>query len=228
MKKIFISLVAAAILLSTATASLSLSQIRILAPAEESFLGLDGLLIIGRVEEGENGTTVEIRDNGKVLGVAPLKGNTFTYHAELDEGRHEIVFSISGVESKAIKVFVGRQEGYRYHIARDGSSCPTCHQEASLNKFTVGHLQVDMCSRCHDPIGNSDYYVHGPVAAGSCTPCHDPHGSRYEKFLVATGKELCLVCHSQNLSMKHVGERQNADCVKCHDPHSSSLNYMLR
>ena len=48
------------------------------------------------------------------------------------------------------------------------------------------------------------------------------------KFLVAVGKELCLVCHSQNLSMRHIEERQNADCVKCHDPHSSAKEYHLR
>ncbi len=190
-------------------------------------MGQEEILIIGSVEGAENGTVVQIRDNGNALGATPLKGSTFTYRAKLPEGRHEILFSLSGVGSRTIKVFVGRQEGYRYHIARDGSTCGTCHPEASQDRFEVGHMQADMCSQCHDSLRESRY-VHGPVAAGSCTPCHDPHGSRYPKFLVSMGKELCLNCHSQNLSMKHVGERENANCVKCHDPHGSDKDYHLR
>ena len=228
MKKILIFLMAAAVCLSTAAVSSSSPRIRILAPADESFMGLEEIIIIGSIEEGaSNGKVVQISDNGRVLGAAPLRGSTFTFPAKLAEGRHEVAFSLSGAEPESIKLFVGRQGNYRYHMAREDSSCPTCHSEAGQNRFSVGHQQADICSQCHDPIGNSDY-IHGPVAAGSCTPCHDPHGSRYGKFLVAAGKELCLVCHSQNLSMKHVGERKNADCVKCHDPHGSTRNYHLR
>ncbi len=228
MKKALIFLMVVVVFLSTAAVSSSSSRIRILAPADESFLGLEEIIIIGSVEEeGSNGKAVQIRDNDRVLGAAPLRGNTFNFRAKLAEGRHEVAFSLPGVEPKSIILFVGRQGSYRYHMAREGSSCPTCHREADRNRFSIGHQQADICSQCHDPIGNSDY-VHGPVAAGSCTPCHDPHGSRYRKFLVTAGKELCLDCHSQNLSRQHVEERQNADCVKCHDPHSSIRNYHLR
>jgi predicted CXXCH cytochrome family protein len=226
-KSIVLIAAAAIFLCAAAVPSSSSPRIRILAPAEESFMGQEEILIIGSVQGEENGTEVRIMDNGRMLGTAPLKGSTFTFRAKLSDGRHEILFSISGVPPKTIKVFVGRQEGYRYHIARDGSSCSTCHPEADGNRFSVGFMQADMCSQCHDPIRDTKH-VHGPVAAGSCTPCHDPHGSRYPKYLVSSGKELCLVCHIQTLSMKHVGGRENADCVKCHDPHGSDRDYQLR
>jgi len=227
MKRIFVALIVPAVLLSNSLPVLSSPGIHLLAPAEESFVGMEPILIIGQVEGANYPQKVQILDNGNIIGSVLIRGGTFTYRARLAEGRHEIVFKVPGLETKTVKIFVGRQEGYRYHIETTSDSCGDCHAEASRHLFSVGHMQEEICSKCHDPMGSSEY-VHGPVAAGSCTPCHDPHGSRYEKFLVATGKELCLFCHSQNLSKKHVEERQNAQCVKCHDPHSSARNYHLR
>lgn len=226
MNKILTVLIFPIVLLSSVPAVSSPPQIRLMAPAEESFLGTEGMLIIGQVEDGRTSGLVEVLDNGKTLGSANVLNGIFTYRVKLPEGRHEIAFSIPGVETKILKVFVGRQEGYRYHIKTEGESCGDCHNEASHHRYSVSSVQEDMCSQCHDTMGTGEY-VHGPVAAGSCTPCHDPHGSRYPKFLVATGRELCLVCHSQSLSKKHTEERQNAQCVKCHDPHSSEKNYYL-
>ena len=203
------------------------AQFHVLAPAEESFVGMDKILIIGKVEGFNEAKMVEISSNGKTMGFAPLQNANFTFMAVLSDGRHEITLAAPGIDRKTIKIFVGKQKGYKYHIEPDLESCADCHDQASANIFEVPSMQGDLCKQCHDPVGIREV-VHGPVAASSCTPCHDPHGSRYEKFLVAVGKELCLGCHSQNLSKKHIEERQNADCVKCHDPHSSTKEYHLR
>ncbi len=206
---------------------LAAAEIRILAPAEESFIGMEEVLIIGKVNGFTEAKMVEITGNGKTLGFAPLQKNTFVFRTKLGEGRHEIVLAAPGVDRKTVKVFVGKQKGYRYHIETDEGSCSECHPGAGKHDYSVSSMQEKICSKCHDAKGTKEF-VHGPVAAGSCSPCHDPHGSRFAYFQVATGKDLCLVCHSQNLSKKHIEERQNSDCVKCQDPHSSDKNYHLR
>ena len=211
----------------TAATAFAAAQFQVLAPAEESFIGMDQILIIGKVEGINNAKMVEVSSNGKTMGFAPLQNGNFTFKTGLTDGRHEITLAASGVDRKTIKIFVGKQKGYRYHIEPDMGSCENCHPEAGAHVFKVQPMQGDLCKECHDPVDTKEF-VHGPVAASSCTPCHDPHGSGYDKFLVAVGKELCLVCHSQNLSKRHIEERQNADCVKCHDPHSSVKEYHLR
>jgi predicted CXXCH cytochrome family protein len=203
------------------------AEFKVLAPAEEAFIGTGEILIIGRVSGFNEAKMVEISDNGKTLGFVPLQKGTFNFRSVFSDGRHEIALAAPGVERKAIKIFVGKQKGYRYHIETNMEYCTNCHSGAAAYVFNVQTQQGEICIQCHDPLGLKDI-IHGPVAAGSCTPCHDPHGSKYDKFLVAVGKELCLVCHSQNLSKRHIEERQNADCVKCHDPHSSAKEYHLR
>jgi len=204
------------------------AEFKVLAPAEEAFVGTGQLLIIGKVTGFNEAKMVEISDSGKTLGFVPLRNGTFSHRSVFAAGRHEITLAAPGVERKAIKIFVGKQKGYRYHIETNMEYCSNCHSGAADHAFDIEAVQSEICKQCHDdPMGAKDI-VHGPVAAGSCSPCHDPHGSRYDKFLVAVGKELCLVCHSQNLSKRHIEERQNADCVKCHDPHSSVKEYHLR
>jgi predicted CXXCH cytochrome family protein len=227
MNKFFFAFIASVVIFSADPDVFSASKIHLLAPAEESFIGMDQILIIGRVPDGVKADRVDISDNGKFTESAVIREGTFVLRAGLGEGLHEIVLSIPEGEAKSLKIFVGRQEGYRYHIETGIDSCGDCHAEASRHRYRIGPMQADICSKCHEPIGTSEY-VHGPVAAGSCTPCHDPHGSKHEKFLVATGKDLCLTCHDQNLSKNHVEKRQNAQCIKCHSPHSSSRNYHLR
>jgi len=226
MRKIVLTMMVIAAILTSATVYAG-AQFQVLAPAEESFIGMNQVLIIGKVMGFNEAKMVEISSNGKTLGFAPLQNRNFTFKAGFTDGRHEITLAAPGIDSKTIKVFVGKQEGYRYHIEPDMEYCENCHDQASAQVFKVQSMQGDLCKECHDPVGTKEI-VHGPVAASSCTPCHDPHGSRYDNFLVAVGKELCLVCHSQNLSKRHIEERQNADCVKCHDPHSSAKEYHLR
>lgn len=226
MRKILLTIVLIAVLLIS-THAFGAARFQILAPAEESFIGMDKVLIIGKVDGSSTAKMVEISSNGKTMGFAPLQNGNFVFKTTLTDGRHEITLAAPGVERRTIRIFVGKQKGYRYHIEPDIESCDSCHAKAGEHVFKVQPMQGDLCYECHDQMGTKEF-VHGPVAGSSCTPCHDPHGSRYDKFLVSLGKELCLVCHSQNLSKRHIEERQNADCVKCHDPHSSAKEYHLR
>jgi predicted CXXCH cytochrome family protein len=226
MRKIVSAILVLSAFLTFATGALATAQFQVLAPAEESFIGMDQILIIGKVDGFNEAKMVEISSNGKAMGFAPLQNGSFTFKTKLADGRHEITLAAPGVDRRTIKIFVGKQKGYRYHIEPDMGYCVNCHSKAGTNVFKVQPMQGDLCKECHDPVGLKEF-VHGPVAASSCTPCHDPHGSRYDKFLVAVGKELCLVCHSQNLSKRHIEERQNSDCMKCHDPHSSDKEYHL-
>ena len=225
MRKIFLTTLLLAVLLTFVNAFGA--RFQILAPTEESFIGMDQVLIIGKVEGPSAAKMVEINSNGKAIGFTPLQNGNFMFKTALADGRHEITFAAPGVEHRTIRVFVGKQSGYRYHIEPDTGSCGSCHPRAGDHDFKVAPMQGGLCNECHDPMDTKEF-VHGPVAAASCTPCHDPHGSMYDKFLVSMGKELCLVCHSQNLSKRHIEERQNADCVRCHDPHSSVKEYHLR
>lgn len=227
MKKILFTIIASAALLSAGPDVSCGSRILILAPADESFIGMEQLLVIGKVSDGVNAGMVEVSDNKKTIGAIPIRGEAFVLKTHLAEGLHEIVFSVPDGETRTLRIFIGKQKGYRYHIKTDAASCSACHVEASKGRYRIGPMQAEICSKCHEPVGNSEF-VHGPVAAGTCTPCHDPHGSRHENFLVATGKELCLTCHDQNFSKKHVEKKEDAQCIKCHDPHGSSKDYLLR
>lgn len=210
-----------------AVSSYATAEFRILAPAEESFIRTSEILIIGEVTGDSEAMRVEVSDNGKIVDYAPLHGKVFASSFGVVDGRHEITLAARDVQVKTIKIFVGKQEGYRYHVKPDKNSCTDCHLRTNNPGFKVQSMQNEVCGQCHDAVDRKKF-VHGPVAGGSCTPCHDPHGSGHDSFLVAVGRELCLTCHSQNFSKMHVEDRKNADCLKCHDPHSSGKEYQLR
>ena len=202
------------------------ARFHLLAPAEEVFLKSGKVLLIAKVEGYHEAKMAEIFDNGKTIGFVPINRNVLVDDLKLVDGRHELTLAAPGIERLKLKIFIGKQEGYRYHIETDTSACDTCHPGGGKGVYSIAREDEALCGDCHDPVNNGKF-VHGPVAAGSCTPCHDPHGSRNKYFLRATGKELCLGCHSQDLSRNHIEKRRNAVCTKCHDPHSSDKKYHL-
>jgi len=203
------------------------AKFSLLTPSEDAFLSSSSeIYLIAKVEGFHRAKMVEIFDNGKTIYFAPLTKSVLFHRFRLPEGRHELILAAPGVKRQNLKIFMGKQEGYRYHIEKGSDSCSTCHPDASQSVYKVSPTHSDLCEQCHDPV-NTGEFIHGPVAAGSCIPCHDPHGSKNDYFLIANGKDLCLNCHSQNLSKEHIDNRRNADCTKCHDPHSSAKNYHL-
>jgi predicted CXXCH cytochrome family protein len=211
-----------------AAGSAMAAEFILLAPAEESFLGQGEVQIIGKVDGSVDAKMVEIFDNGKTLGFAPLRRGSFTFKTKLSDGKHDLVLAAPGVKRLTIKALVGKQEGYAYHIdISEADPCIGCHAQARAGEYRMSNNHADKCYECHDNKTGPEF-VHGPVNAGSCTPCHDPHGSRYDTFLRAGARTVCLYCHSHNMSKAHIEERRNRECTSCHDPHSSAKEFHLK
>ncbi len=102
-----------------------------------------------------------------------------------------------------------------------------------------GSTVAEACFRCHDGI-LSGAFKHGPADAGYCNLCHDPHASPYPAWLRKESWDLCVTCHAEKASGRHVvagysigtshptkdrrdvsrpGKRMS--CASCHEPHSA-------
>lgn len=98
---------------------------------------------------------------------------------------------------------------------------------------------AETCAKCH-PGMLSREYKHGPADAGFCTICHNPHASPYPSWLTKGAWDLCVTCHTEMASSRHVvsgfvsgdthptkdrrdpsrpGKRLS--CISCHNPHSA-------
>lgn len=65
----------------------------------------------------------------------------------------------------------------------------------------------DMCYECHleeMKIWSSKKHIHGPVNLGKCTICHKPHASDYPFYLLKQSWDLCVACHADSATGKHV------------------------
>jgi len=45
---------------------------------------------------------------------------------------------------------------------------------------------------------------------------------------VADAEGLCVMCHDQPSSGKHLRESRSVGCVTCHEPHSSGKEYLQK
>jgi len=228
--RLALALSAAAVLLFSQVAGAA--TFKLVAPATESFVDKEKILLIVKVQDPDPKLAqVELIDNGKSLGSLPVKGGAVVTLLSLSEGSHEIALAAPGMKRLSLKVFRGKKAGYQFHVELDLGACSQCHPEAAKGDWGLrggkGKAEGKLCADCHT-LKEKGQFVHGPVAADVCSPCHDPHGAANPRFLVARGRDLCLSCHNQGLSAKHVEERKNADCTSCHDPHSSAKKFHLR
>lgn len=79
---------------------------------------------------------------------------------------------------------------------------------------------------CH---GNMTEYrhLHGPVNLGQCETCHVPIDNRHEFEPMATGPELCSMCHDVEPTKSIIHGPFQSDCTLCHDPHGSDNRRFL-
>jgi predicted CXXCH cytochrome family protein len=88
-------------------------------------------------------------------------------------------------------------------------------------------------------------FKHGPVDAGYCTVCHDPHASEKADGLRKSVWDLCVTCHFEKVTEKHVlvgmkkkrnlATRQNlnhrgtetADLFRLSRPHSGESSHLF-
>ena len=127
-------------------------------------------------------------------------------------------------------------------------SCLSCHDMDSAPIYSVKKPDTEVCFECHKEQKNdweSKKYTHGPVTIGNCTICHSPHASDYPFNLYKSTWNLCVNCHVEKGSGKHVlGDsfsteghptRDRPDpvrigkelsCASCHDPHASNYPHL--
>ncbi len=127
-------------------------------------------------------------------------------------------------------------------------SCLSCHEPGSEPRYSVGKPDSTVCYGCHVEQKNkwlSMKYHHGPVTIGKCTICHSPHASENPFNLFRSTWELCVNCHLEKGTGKHVladsssseghPTRNRKDpvrtgkeltCASCHNPHASDSPHL--
>ncbi len=127
-------------------------------------------------------------------------------------------------------------------------SCLSCHDEKSDPKYSVKKPDSEVCFGCHieqKTDWQSKKFTHGPVTLGKCAICHSPHSSEYPANLYKSTWDLCVTCHADRGSGRHVlGDafsteghptRDKPDpvrigkqlsCASCHNPHASNFPHL--
>lgn len=194
----------------------------VIAPGNGSALPPGKVLVIGTAK-GEGLSRVEIEVNGKGRTVADVRGDAFHALVPLSGGSNVIRVS-AGKASVSVAVTGEAKGGYRYH--EEVERCASCHDKGGTG-FAVRGPKDALCYRCHDR-QDAGRNVHGPLGGGECTACHDPHGSMHAALTVARPETLCVSCHDQESSAKHLQESRGRRCTECHTPHSSEKTFLRR
>ena len=127
-------------------------------------------------------------------------------------------------------------------------SCLSCHEENSKPRYAVAKPDTEVCFKCHvdkKQLWLNRKYTHGPVTLGKCTICHSPHASKNAFNLYKRTWDLCVNCHSEMVSGRHVlGDSfsrfghptkdrddpvrigRELTCASCHDPHASDFPHL--
>ncbi len=152
------------------------------------------------------------------------------------------------------------------------STCYSCHRGMTSYLFVHGPAFVWSCLSCHDPQAEPKYFIkypnpelcykchiekkqkmsikknfHAPFATSRCGICHNPHASENPFRLVKPTWLLCLSCHTDKGSGRHIiagyvyGNRhpthgvldplrkgQELTCASCHNPHASDSSKFIR
>ncbi|MEW6599848.1 MAG: cytochrome c3 family protein [Nitrospirota bacterium] len=127
-------------------------------------------------------------------------------------------------------------------------SCLSCHDDNSDPKYSVKSPDTEICYGCHieqKTDWQSKKFVHGPVTLGKCKICHSPHGSDYPFNLYKASWDLCVNCHVEKASGRHIlGDSFSTEghpthnkpdpirigkelsCASCHNPHASNFPHL--
>jgi predicted CXXCH cytochrome family protein len=196
--------------------------IEILAPASGAQIPPGKVLVIGRVKVGAF-RSVEVDVNGKVHHSALASNGGFMASVYLMKGRNVLTVHADGASVER-SVVASDTVTYRYHP--EVEKCAGCHGDTARGYLVTGR-QDTVCYQCHDR-KDGKKLVHGPLGGGECTSCHDPHGAMNVSLTVASAEGLCVRCHDQPHSAKHMRESKAVGCVTCHEPHSSSKLFLQK
>jgi len=108
-------------------------------------------------------------------------------------------------------------------------------QEKSSSQQSGEHLFIEpkdlkseTCLNCHaeKKDGRS---VHSVLGSG-CESCHQwkSENGKTEITLMATGGELCAMCHEAKKASVLHGPYKDGQCILCHDPHASNFKAHTR
>ena len=122
--------------------------------------------------------------------------------------------------------------------------CISCHNISEKGKFLIAQPLKKLCYACHEEVmkpWETKKFVHGPTATGDCTICHNPHSSSEKFFLRKKTNDLCIGCHEEKATGKHViasfvfgsshpvSGKSNPlkpdrgfSCASCHSPHAGN------
>jgi predicted CXXCH cytochrome family protein len=146
---------------------------------------------------------------------ASLAGNEL-----VDQGPDTGIDSTDVIASQDREVFV--------HYPYGEQECSSCHDELSIGNMV--EPEPGLCYTCHENLGETYSYLHGPVAGGYCTACHDPHRSKNEHLLKLTGAALCFYCHMEESVRRNEMHRdlEGMQCMDCHNPHGGDDKYIFQ
>lgn len=194
----------------------------VIAPGNGAVLPPGNVLIIGTAK-GEGLSRVEVDVNGKGKTMVDVTGGGFSATVPLPRGK-SVIRVAAGKTSASIAVTGDAKGGYRYHD--EAGKCASCHDRPG-DGYTLRGPKDAVCYRCH---GRQDggKNVHGPLGNGECTACHDPHGSMNAALTLARPESLCVTCHEQDSSARHMKESRGRRCTECHDPHSSDKTFLRK
>jgi predicted CXXCH cytochrome family protein len=177
-----------------------------------------------------------------IFHTAQNEGLCIGCHAELGPAKEETMTTVLA-ESPCYRCHAYVVAGEIKHGPAAVGDCTTCHSEAGAEKYAVVKPIKKLCSICHeDAIQNweAKKFIHGPTATGDCTICHTPHSSNEKFFLQKKTNDLCIGCHEEKASGRHVvagfsgkshpvsGKTnpmkpdRSFSCASCHSPHAAN------
>jgi len=82
-------------------------------------------------------------------------------------------------------------------------------------------LKPENCVKCHADVQKGKF-VHTAMSSG-CDTCHQAASANGKTTItdVATGGDLCAMCHELEKGPVFHGPYKAGECLVCHDPHSS-------
>jgi predicted CXXCH cytochrome family protein len=213
--------------LCLAAAPAARAELRVLAPPDEALLAGTPVTILGSGAEAAIEITVTTSKGVETSG-GKISGKAFTAEVKLAPGENTILVKSGDQRQRVVYTLAPGDTSaryFRYHPPVAEGDCRACHPQGVGRTSPVSEARL--CHHCHE-LKTGAKVLHGPLGAGQCSICHDPHGSAYPSFLVTGVRALCIQCHAQSRSQKHIEKSGNKQCPECHDPHGSEKQFLLK